>query len=607
MLMLGLYSGAPSSGGVLLLDCSPFAQSCEVSTGEHGFEQLNASMTRGLADAFRFYDQPGMLYLGLFAGGQIVWEGRLEDPTLFAGPEGSGLTAQALGYWRALSDVPVTVFFSMTDVSQFRPMLQTEVSTSRPDRFNLDTNNRIYIAPVKGATLGTTGGAKFGPLCYLTPDDTLRGINGVQFDFELVSPAANWRGFFRTRDASFTGIANVWTLASAGAGTLTGAIFATFTSAAIVDFSMDFNAADAAFAGETGSAYLKITNMRLVSITTNAVNTTLTANRNAGTNVTATVGSTTNMYVGQRLVMNSGGAASESVVVLSIGSSTQFNATFVNNYTSGQAVQGHIIYADQIVGYLAAGVVAVLNPSQLSTNTALIQSPGLDLQDEVYEDAVVGDVFTRLASLGDNQTTPRMWEVGVWENRALFFRPQNTASRAWFVDATDLQIARTLEDLANSVYAVYKEAAGRLLRTAVTSDATSVARYGVTRRAAISADTTSATQAGVQQAAALADRKDPKPRASIQFDAVYDAAGARYPLWLVRAGDTMTIRNLPPNISTAVDRIRTFRISHTSYDAIADTLQIEPEAAPQTLEVALAEQGNATTPLPIRTARELGP
>ena len=36
---------------------------------------------------------------GIVSGnGQIVWEGRLEDPTLFAGQDGSGLSLQALGY-----------------------------------------------------------------------------------------------------------------------------------------------------------------------------------------------------------------------------------------------------------------------------------------------------------------------------------------------------------------------------------------------------------------------------------------------------------------------------------------------------------------------------
>lgn len=594
MLMLGLYSESPSLGGALLLDCTPFTTGCSFTTNEHGFDGLQADIDQALMEAFRLYDQPGLLYVGLTAYGQVVWEGRLEDPALRSGQGSSGLTVQALGFWRALSDTPATALFSITNTSSFRPMLQTEVSTSRPDRFTMDTNNRLYIAPQKNATLGTTGSSKFGSLCYLSPDDGARGIIAVQFDFELTTPAANWRGLFRTRDASFTGIANVWILASAGAGTLTGSIFATFASAQIVDFSMDFNAADAVFAGETGSAYLKITNCRLATLTTNAVNTTLTVARTNGSPVTCTVGSTARMYVGQRLVINSGGANSESVVVISIPSTTTFTANVVNapggGYPIATTVQGLVVYADEIAGYLAIGIAAALNPAQLSSSASQIGSPSLDLTDEVYEDATIGDVLTDLVALGDNRSPPRQWEVGVWEDRVLFFRPQLSVSRAWYVDATDLQIARTLADLANSVYVVYNDANGRALRTVPTSNSASITRYGVTRRTAISADTTSATQAGVQQVAALQDSKDPRPRASITFDAVYDAGGARYPLWLVRSGDTMTIRNLPPNLSTTVDRIRTFRITHTSYDAFADTLAVEPEAPPRTLEVMLARR-----------------
>jgi hypothetical protein len=58
----------------------------------------------------------------------------------------------------------------------------------------------------------------------------------------------------------------------------------------------------------------------------------------------------------------------------------------------------------------------------------------------------------------------------------------------------------------------------------------------------------------------------------------------------VRSGDTITIRNLSPGLSASIDRIRTFRVTHTSYDAMADTLQVEPELPPLTLETMLARQ-----------------
>jgi hypothetical protein len=338
----------------------------------------------------------------------------------------------------------------------------------------------------------------------------------------------------------------------------------------------------AAYAGQTWASYAKVTQVRVVSSSTNRINTTLTANRAAGANVTATVGSTTGMYVGMELVMNSGAALSEIVTVLSIGSTTQFNATFANAYVIGNAVQGFKVTADEIARDMVS-VTNTVNPAQLSSSTALIQSPLSDLLDRSYEDVAMGDVLTQLADLGDSAGA--QWEVGVYEGRQLFFRPQG-GGRTWYVDATDLSIARTIEQMANSIRAAYTDANGRRQSTDVNTDTISVSRYGLRRVIVPSADTTNVTLAGTIRDTALADHRDPLPRASIPFD----ATGARYPLWLVRAGDTITIRNLPPNLSGSVDRIRTFRITHTSYDAMTNTLTVEPELPRPTLEVMLARK-----------------
>lgn len=585
--MLGLYTAPPSTGGALLLDCSPFVQSCDFSTNDHGFEALTAPVLRALAGAFRLFDYP-LMYLGLFWDGQIVWEGRLEDPTLYTGGDGSGFTAQALGAWRALSDTKYIALWSKTTVTDFRPVLTSEIATAFPDRFSYNYQNQIQIMPLKGAIIGSTGAGKQAYVVFQAPNSGGRTIIGAQFSAELTFPAANWRGALIAQNTNLSTNSIPWLLATAGAGTLLRAVHVTFTGVPAVSFFVDFNAADAAFAGENGSAYLKITNLRLVTATTNRVNTTLTVNRAAGVNVTATVGSTARMYVGMQLVINSANNPSEVVTVLSIGSATQFNATFVGNYVIGNAVQGFIIYADEITADVVARANAT-NPAQLSSGTTLIQSPGLDLLDENYIDANLGDILTRLASLGDNQTPPRMWEVGVYEDRQLYLRPQG-GGRAWYVDATDLSVARTLEQLYNFVNAIYQDTGGRRLITAVASDATSVTRYGIQRLTIIGTNTTSATQAGVERDAYLQDHKDPLPRAAITFEAVYDASGGRYPLWLVRAGDTITIRNLPPSLSTSVDRIRTFRITHTSYDVFGAALTVEPELPPTSLEFMLARK-----------------
>lgn len=592
--MLGLYTAPPSQGGALLLDCSPFVQSCGVSTDAHGFERLVAPTLRTLAGTFRLFDYP-LIYVGLFWGGQIVWEGRLEDPTLYTGDDGSGFTAQALGAWRALSDVPYIAAWSSSSVADF---IQTTTDMgiaaySDSERWTRDTNNRLGIGLTAGATYATN---KASGLLFGIPHRSTRNIVGIQFALEINLPAAHtWRCVSFAGDISGTLSSAAVEASLVGTAALVSRAYHLILSTPRETCGIDVLCnAGAAYAGQTWASYAKVTHVRVVTSSTNRINTTLTANRAAGVNVTATVVTTAGMYVGMELVMNSGAALSEIVTVLSIGSTTQFNATFLNAYTTGQAVQGFKVTADEIIRDMLASYIVALNPTQLSSSTALIQNPGLDLLDEVFEGANMVPELTRLAALGDNQTPPRMWEVGVYEDRQLFFRPQG-GGRAWYVDATDLSVARTLEQLYNSVRAAYQDANGRTQRTTSTSDTASIAKAGLLRAAAVASSTTSATQAGVERDAALQDHKDPLPRASIAFDAVYDASGGRYPLWLVRSGDTITIRNLPPTLSTSVDRIRTFRITHTSYDVFSGVLTVEPELPPPTLEVMLARRAEGVS------------
>src|SRR5262245_27003038 len=156
MMSLGLYDKVPSAGAVLLLDATSFVTGCTISTNEQGFERLSAPTTLTIWEAFRLYDKLAPAYIGLFWEGAIVWEGRLEDPALWAGSNGSGFTIEALGYVRALTDIPYTALWSKTTVNDFRPVTADDLANVFPDRFAFDTQNRLYIAPQKNATLGTT-------------------------------------------------------------------------------------------------------------------------------------------------------------------------------------------------------------------------------------------------------------------------------------------------------------------------------------------------------------------------------------------------------------------------------------------------------------------
>lgn len=580
-LMLGIYSAPPPANGTLLLDATTYAGGVTISTNGHGYEALPATIRRSMIEAFRVYNQAGLLYVGLFENGSIVWEGRLEDPSVFAGVGGSGLSIQALGAWRALTDDRYTALWSSTQVGAWRVLTADDVAGFTSEKFNLDTNNRLYIAPKKGAGYVLNN---VGVLGFRIPQRSTRQIVGVQFAYNLTANN-QLRLLVQTRTSAWGGASTQFSLTGNGAAQ-TGVINISFAAADALTVSL-VALGVLAYAGEDGAEFVKITHLRIVTTITNRVNTTLGTIIAAGTR-TVTPASMAGIFVGQEIYVSQNTAVGEIVVPTAI-TSTTFTAVFAFAHVAADTVRAMAVYGDEIAKDIVSQISA-LNSTQLSSSTALIQSPGLDLTDEAYEDAVPADVLTHLVELGDSQAAPRQWEVGVWTGRALHFRPRGDAARAWYVDVTDLGIARTLEDLINSSYAMYQDANSRVLRTTNNTDSASVSRYGITRRAGLTADTTSSIQAGVQRDAQLADHKDPLPRASVAFDAVYDAVGARWPLYLVRSGDTITIRNLPPTISTTIDRIRTFRISHTVYGLDTRSLEIELEVPPPRLATLLARR-----------------
>lgn len=252
-------------------------------------------------------------------------------------------------------------------------------------------------------------------------------------------------------------------------------------------------------------------------------------------------------------------------------------------------------YSTSHIGVTAATIVQALIAaanslnSFMSSSTMLVQDPGVTLA-EIYEDQYPVDILDRLCNLGDSQTTPRLWEAGVWEKRILHFRPRGDAARKWMVDVAAADIERTLETLYNSVYAAYQDGGNQRAVTATSSDTTSSARYGITRRAAVSLQAINSTLAGKVRDAYLSDHKDPPVRAGVGFRRLYDQFGTLWPAWCARSGDQVTIRNLPPTATSDIDRIRTFRLKETDYDADADWCAVVPEA----LRASIAPQNNAS-------------
>lgn len=556
-------------------------------SGEHGDEGATLRLAIPRYLSFLLYTRlSASLQVRITASGDRAFVGRVEDVAI----NDDGATVQALGYWRAFDDLEVTTFWSKATWDDFREAQQDDATIFRPERFAFgDSEDGFYISPSQtGGTYAITGAnTAVGTLTYEVPSASGRLISGAQFRMELVA-VANWRGQLATANRDFSGAVAINGFTHAGANVSIG-YHLTFTAAPRVRFDFFANSAGGLVLGvNPGDYYARFTRMRLVSASTNRVNTTLTANRAAGASVTATVGSTAGMYVGMDLVINSTAFNSEIVTVESITSATQFVATFVNAYIIGNPVQGFRILGDEIAADLVS-VTNAANPTQISSSTALIQSPGLDLLNAVYEDRTPASILNEITGFG-GQNGDR-WEVGVDEDQRLYLRPQDSnATQTWFVDVADLQVQQTIDQLVTSTYGVYQRADGFTLRTSNLTDANAVTRYGLTRRRAIQASTNNVTVATRIAQTALNDNNVTVPRATFTTTRVYTASGANAPVWFVRAGDTVTIRNLPAVFGADIDRIRTFRLFDVEIDATTGTISMTPETPLPELEYLLARQ-----------------
>lgn len=569
----------------MIVDWSTRVTACRVRTNKHGYESCEATLQIPFLEAFNYYQQLGPLKLKVsWEGSYRVWEGRLEDPTQFVDTS-SGLKITAFGGWVAYNDTSVTMLWSDSQVENWRVISDTDTPDSISQRFETNLTDQLYMTARKGESFDNT---RLGMIGYVTPHLGARQIIGISFDYEFQAPNANWLFLMMRRNSAWAFVATDSSIAGTGA-VLTGTRNFALTATDNIAFGLIFNAAAAVFAGETGDCYFKITNVRVVTSAVNRIDTTLTANRAAGTNVTATVGSTARMFVGQRLnVTNLAGTVGESVLVLSIGSATQFNASFLNAYVIGDIVRAHVIYPDEIIKHCVS-ILNALNPTQVASDTTLIQSQTIDIDQALYEDEYPTDIINELIARSDNQTTPRQWVAMVYDDRRLIVRPRGTGL-AWYTDITSLEVVRTLTQLYNSTYAVYKDVSNkRNLRTASNTDATSVTKFQITRRKPIQVDTTSVTQAEKVRDSVLALQLDPIPRASIKVDRIFDIRGNPFPLFYMRADDTLTLRNLPPILGTAYDKIRVLVITRTDVDLIANTMTLELEIPMPDISVQLAK------------------
>jgi|SRR5690242_822602 len=578
--------------GALVTDYTSLVESASFICNEHGFASTKAKIPLDLYDALYQYDRPGLQQVEFNENGSALWEGRLEDPTITT----DGLEIVAMGYQRSLSDAKYTALWSTTSYDNWEIFKNDGIVITdvNEDKHHTDMKGRLYVSLLKNtAYRNNTDTIRFA---LRQPDKSNHLTVGIAFDYSVGLPAG-WLFRFQTRNDDLTVNTNIFDVVATG-GSQRGAVNTTFTGASVVSFAI-FNTSGSDYTNpfDNGVWSIEIKNIRVVSSVVNRINTTLGTTITAGLR-TVTPASMANIYVGQQIQIANGTAVGETVVVASLTAST-FTATFANGHTSTDNVAAHVVYADEIVKDLITSVNAI-NNGALSSNVGLIQSPGRDITDIVFEDIRPSDVMKQLIGLGDSQTPPRVWAWQIWQDKILEFKPTGYNNRTWNVIISDIAISRRLDDIYNSYYPIYKDAYGRTIRGTTSTDQASTNKYGITRVNSVKADTKIATTANITRDTLLNYTKDPRPTIQIEFSAIFDQNGIPAQLTDPRPGDTLVLQNLPADIvGSLVDLIRSVVIAQTTYDPINDDLKIESDTPFPSIEFLLARANEiAEQPVP---------
>lgn len=251
-----------SRDGPIIADFTDDARDAIISSSDHGFHTLSFFVPMGTRQSFDFYNLAGVPFIGVFYGGDPVWEGRVEDIALVDG----GISIHAFGFWSALSDAPYTALWSYSSVANWEVLTDDDISYFLPDRWTLDNNNRLYMAPNKDENFGST--SAWGGWGFKRPDGSENYLLEIDYDYAFLAPA-NWRFRLRsyTGDA-WTSFTNEYTLTGTGSlqsGSRSDTLAANATS---LMFALYYDTTAADYTGETGDVYLKITNLRVKAVTT---------------------------------------------------------------------------------------------------------------------------------------------------------------------------------------------------------------------------------------------------------------------------------------------------------------------------------------------------
>lgn len=232
----------------------------EFSTHERGF--LECSLTISATDDLKraVIAAGGTPWVEITDDCEPVWSGRVER----VGGGNDTVTMVARGPYSAFTDLDYTAVHAMSDATQFKPF---GLALFAGGAFNpgwwvlASDDNGLYLSPRKGETHG--GSTNNGSMYWMAPH---RGneIHSVTYTYEFFAPVG-WQaivdGFDYTPSAAMTFVTRPWTLNGNGA-VQTGTTTQTFASSVqAMAFTVRNTNAAAVLGVDTGTYYLKVTNI----------------------------------------------------------------------------------------------------------------------------------------------------------------------------------------------------------------------------------------------------------------------------------------------------------------------------------------------------------
>lgn len=306
-----------------------------------------------------------------------------------------------------------------------------------------------------------------------------------------------------------------------------------------------------------------------------------------------------------------------------VGETGEFGAKFTDIRIGTTAtISGSRLYADEILKYTVSGVYA-LNPDYINPSTEYVQSPSRDIVECIFEDVTGLDVVQFLLDYPDSNGNP--YELKVWEDQKVIFRPAKQTYNTWHVSISDLILVRTLEGTFNQFRGIYTEKlifrgdrlgwktyywnqqVGNITRTVqgnhpvyeqiemeqkqrtnYYSNQDSIDAYGIKRQTNVALNTTteSASNAKMQTIAGIQSTKVLKSQIAVSY--ILDSNDARLDPRFVRSGDRIIITNIPGALLEELEN--TFFITETRWNNKEKLMYLTPEQPIDQLEVVLGSQ-----------------